>query len=139
MDFKDKKIFLTYELGGKSLKQRGVYTSANVAFGANKTKYDCGVEDKETIITKPSFQVKAPVYHKVTQFVTLGESFLEMVFTKPECPFKHRTDEFYSWLRSPMGTYFKKFKTMSDTEKLDYHLNWYVNDMGGISYTYSFV
>lgn len=139
MESKEKKIFLTYTLGGKYLIQRGEYTSATISRSSKDTQYDCGIIGKETIIEKPSFQKKAPKYAEATQKVTLGESFVEMALTKPECPYKHGTDEFYAWLRSPMGQFFKNFKNMSDEQKIEYHVNLYVKDMSGEEYSYQIV
>lgn len=124
---KDSQISLTYELGGEYLLKRGQYTSADVYVKGTFSK-------NETFkLNKPSQTIKKAEYAKAVQQVTLSNAFVRMALEKPEKP---DGVSFKRWMRTPMGKLYINFKKMSAEEKIAYHIEQYVNDMGGSNYSY---
>lgn len=104
---KDSQISLTYELGGEYLLRRGQY--------------------------KLSKTIKRAEYAKAVQQVTLSNAFVRMALDKPEKP---DGMSFKRWMRTPMGRLYLNFKKMPAGEKIAYHIEQYVADMGGGNYSY---
>ena len=124
---KDSQISLTYELGGEYLLRRGQYTSADVYVKSTVSK-------NETFkINKPSQTIKRAIYSKATQQVILSNTFVRMAIEKPEKPERM---SFQRWMRTSMGKFYLNFKKMSAEEKIAYHIEQYVADMGGGNYSY---
>ena len=124
---KDSQISLTYELGGEYLRNQGQYTSADVYVKSTYTK-------NETFkINKPSKTIKRAEYSKTMQQITLSNAFVRMALDKPEKPERM---SFQRWMRTPMGKFYLNFKKMSAEEKIAYHIEQYVADMGGGNYSY---
>ena len=124
---KDSQISLTYELGGEYLLRRGQYTSADVYVKGTFSK-------NETFkLNKLSQTIRKAEYAKAMQQVTLGNAFVRMALDKPEKP---EGMSFKRWMRTPMGKLYLNFKKMSAEEKIAYHIEQYVADMGGGNYSY---
>lgn len=123
----DSTISLTYFIGGECLKKRGVYTVADV------TVKNGFANNEVFILNKPSRTIEAAQYVYSQTSVTLGKSFVENCLTAPTKP---RDENYHKWLRTPMGKLSQMWKKLSDLEKIKYHIDLYVKDMGGYEYTY---
>lgn len=140
MDNNYTQIALTYLLGNASLVKAGVYKEAKTrvinGFGSkNKGKnwkqlspnhFKKG--DEELIIDEPIKTILQPIYGHSKCSTTLGEAFISGCFKKPEKPRKNAPHE--DW------DIFRRWKTMSAKEKIAYHVEKYVADIGGHSASY---
>ena len=127
---KDSQISLTYVLQGEYLLNKGIYTTADVTVKNPNSR-------KEVFITnKPSQTIKRAEYEKATQQVTLSSSFIEMALERPEKP---EGMSFQRWLRTPLGQLYQNWNKLSDEQKIKFHVEQYVIDMGGEDYSYEII
>lgn len=127
---KDNSISLTYTLGGETLVRPGVYTVANITVKNPFTK------NEVFILNKPSQTIKKAEYNKATQQVTLSSSFIEMALERPEKP---EGMSFQRWLRTPLGQLYQNWNKLSDEQKIKFHVEQYIIDMGGEDYSYEII
>lgn len=140
MDNNYTQISLTYLLGNESLVKAGVYKEADTTVvngfsSKNKGKNWKQVVpnhfkkgDEELIVNKPIRIVSQPIYSHTKCSTTLGEAFIAGCFKKPEKPRNNAPHE--DW------DIFRKWKTMSAKDKIVYHVEKYVADVGGFSASY---
>lgn len=127
---KDSQISLTYVLQGEYLLNKGIYTTANVTVKNPNSR-------KEVFITnKPLQTIKRAEYDKATQQVTLSSGFIEMALERPEKP---EGMSFQRWLRTPLGQLYQNWNKLSDEQKIKFHVEQYVIDMGGEDYSYEII
>ena len=127
---KDSQISLTYVLQGEYLLNKGIYTTADVTVKNPNSR-------KEVFITnKPLQTIKRAEYEKATQQVTLSSNFIEMALERPEKP---EGMSFQRWLRTPMGKLYQNWNKLSDEQKINFHIEQYVMDMGGEDYSYEII
>lgn len=127
---KDSQISLTYVLQGEYLLNKGIYTTANVTVKNPNSR-------KEVFITnKPLQTIKRAEYEKATQQVTLSSGFIEMALERPEKP---EGMSFQRWLRTPLGQLYQNWNKLSDEQKIKFHVEQYVIDMGGEDYSYEII
>jgi hypothetical protein len=127
---KDSQISLTYVLQGEYLLNKGIYTTANVTVKNPNSR-------KEVFITnKPLQTIKRAEYEKATQQVTLSSSFIEMALERPVKP---DGMSFQRWLRTPLGQLYQNWNKLSDEQKVKFHVEQYVIDMGGEDYSYEII
>lgn len=127
---KDSQISLTYVLQGEYLLNKGIYTTANVTVKNPNSR-------KEMFITnKPLQTIKRAEYEKATQQVTLSSGFIEMALERPEKP---EGMSFQRWLRTPLGQLYQNWNKLSDEQKIKFHVEQYVIDMGGEDYSYEII
>lgn len=127
---KDSQISLTYVLQGEYFLNKGIYTTADVTVKNPNSR-------KEVFITnKPSQTLKRAEYDKATQEVNLNNSFIEMALERPSKP---DGMSFQRWLRTPMGKLYQNWNKLSDEQKVNFHVEQYVMDMGGEDYSYEII
>ena len=127
---KDNSISLTYTLGGETLIRSGVYTVADVTVKNPFTK------NEVFILNKPSQTIKKAEYNKAAQQVTLSSSFIEMALERPVKP---DGMSFQRWLRTPLGQLYQNWNKLSDEQKVKFHVEQYVIDMGSEDYSYEII
>jgi len=124
---KESTIALSYNLAGETLIRSGRYTSADV-YVQN------GFTDKEVFkINKPSRTIEPAVYDKAYTVVNLGVAFISMALEQPKKP---EGVNFHRWLRTPLGQASQNWKRMTPEQRIAFHVELYVKDMGGEDYTY---
>jgi hypothetical protein len=126
----DNQISLTYYVGGECLKSSGIYTVADVTVRAPFTK------NEVFILNKPSQIIKPAEYNYSQTNITLGKAFIEGCLVAPTKP---KDENYHRWLRTPLGQLSQLWKKMSDIEKIKYHIDLYVRDMGGYEYIYEII
>jgi hypothetical protein len=123
----DNQISLTYTVGGECIKKFGVYTVADVTVRNGFTK------NEVFILNKPSQTIKPAEFNYSQTSITLGKAFIEGCL---EAPTKPKDENYHRWLRTPLGQLSQMWKKMSVEQKIKYHIDLYVKDMGGYDYTY---
>jgi len=127
---KDSKISLSYVLAGESLVKAGVYETAKVLVVNGFTDNEVFKE------LQPMRTIKRAEYSKATNSTTLGNSFVQMAL---EVPKKPEGVNYHRWLRTPMGKISQQWKRMSDEQKVTFHVEQFVHDMGGEEYSFEFI
>ncbi len=126
---KNSKIVLTYQLGGTTLQERGIYKTAEV-YVKNSGKNEVFKVDK------PMQTIKQPVYKQASQIVTLNSDFVQSALERPEKP---KDKPFRLWSKEPIGKVFLEWRKLSSEQKLEAHIKQYVLDMGGEEYSYEII
>ena len=127
---KESKISLSYILAGECLSRKGVYTSADVFVKNPFTKSELFK------VNKPSKTIIQPIYSKATQYVTLGTSFIQNALAQPKKP---DGMNWHYWLKTPLGKVAQNWKKLSDKQKIQFHIEQYVADMGGEEFSYEII
>lgn len=127
MSKEQRQISLTYTVGGECLVRPGNYTSAKVDIKHAGT-------DKEIVtILKPSQEISAPIYKKAMNTVTLSSAFVEEALKEPTKPGFMSIER---WLKSYRGQMSRKWKTLTDLQKIEVSVSKYVSDMGGKEFSF---
>ena len=127
---KDSKISLSFSEAGESLSKLGVYKTAEVYVKNAFTK------NEVFKINKPMQTIKRAEFTKSTRHITLGSAFVEKAL---EFPKKPEDTNYHRWLRTPLGRISQSWKKLSDEQKIKFHIEQYVFDMGGEDYKFEII
>ena len=127
---KDSRISLSFLEAGESLSMLGVYKTAEIYVKNAFTK------NEVFKINKPMKVIKKPEYAKSTTHVTLYSMFVEKALEHPKKP---EGVNYHRWLRTPLGRISQGWKKLTDEQKLKFHVEQYVFDMGGEDYKFEII
>lgn len=108
MHVDEKQIFLTYEVGGEFLKEKGEYTNGKI--------------------------IKAPVMEKAKVTVILKQPFIDKALERPRKP---RYQSLERFLSTNIGKMYSKWNQLSENKKISLAVTKYVRDLGGGKFTFT--
>ena len=116
------EIYLTYQLGGECLLQKGKYQEAKVNVQNSFKK------DEKCEIVNPMKVISEPVFEYAVQKVTLGKEFIENALIKPK-PSKQK-------LNFKDSAFMASWGRNSQIGKIRFAIEKYVEDLGGTNPTF---